>query len=180
MNAGGQPSREDRGAREAIVPGDRHSFLVEAGGQPVEEIGPVHVVLDVLLARPHDLDGTVDLLGDLDGARDAIGLQPPAEPAADQMVVDHDLVQRQARGLRRRRLGARDGLGADPDLAAVLADMNRAVHRLHRRVREERNLIGRLDLGGGAAIALSTSPMFCATAPGLSVACSSSPTISPC
>ena len=28
--------------------------------------------------------------------------------------------------------------------------MNRAVHRLHRRVREERNLVGRLDLGGGA------------------------------
>ncbi len=28
--------------------------------------------------------------------------------------------------------------------------MNRAVHRLHRRVREERNLVGRLDLGDGA------------------------------
>ena len=77
-------------------------------------------------------------------------LQPPAEAAADQMIVDDDLVQRQAGGLRRRRLGARDGLAADPDLAAVLADMDRAVHRLHRRVREERNLVGRLDLGGGA------------------------------
>ena len=47
-------------------------------------------------------------------------------------------------------LGARDRLIADPDLAAVLADMDRAVHRLHCRVREERNLVGRVDLGGGA------------------------------
>ena len=90
------------------------------------------------------------MLGDLDGASDAVDLEPPAEAAADQMIVDDDLVQRQAGGLRRRRLGAREGLGADPDFAAVLADMNRAVHRLHRRVREERNLVGRLDLGGGA------------------------------
>ena len=28
--------------------------------------------------------------------------------------------------------------------------MNRAIHRLHRGVRKERNLIDRLDLGGGA------------------------------
>ena len=76
--------------------------------------------------------------------------EPPAEAAADQMIVDDDLVQRQARGLRRRRLGARHRLAADPDLAAVLADMNRAVHRLHRGVREERNLVDRLDLGDGA------------------------------
>ena len=57
--------------------------------------------------------------------------------------------KRQTGGLRRGRLGPREGLGADPDFAAVLADMDRAVHRLHRRVREERNLIGRLDLGHG-------------------------------
>ena len=107
-------------------------------------------MLDVFLARPHDLDRTVDVLGDLDGASDAVGLEPAAEAAADQMIVHDDLVQRQAGGLRRGRLGAREGLGADPDFAAVLAHMNRAVHRLHGRVREERNVIGRLDLGGGA------------------------------
>ena len=52
--------------------------------------------------------------------------------------------------LRGRRLGAREGLAADPDFAAVLADMNGAVHRLHGGVREERDLVGRLDLGDGA------------------------------
>ena len=96
------------------------------------------------------LTGPSTCLRDLDGANDAVDLQPPAKAAADQMIVDHDLVQRQACGLRRRRLGARDDLAADPDFAAVLADMNRAVHRLHGRVREERNLVGRLDLGDGA------------------------------
>jgi hypothetical protein len=92
-------------------------------------------VLDVFLAGPHDLHGTVDVLRDLDGANDAINFQPPAEAAPDQMIVDHDLVQRQAGGLRCRRLGSRGDLVADPDLAAVLADMDRAVHRLHRRMR---------------------------------------------
>ncbi len=90
------------------------------------------------------------MLRDLDGANDAIGLEPPSEAAADEMIVDDDLVQRQARDFRRRRLDARDGLAADPDFAAVLADVNRAVHRLHGRVREKRDLVSRLDLGDGA------------------------------
>ena len=125
-------------------------FLIETGGHPVEEAGPIHIVLDIFLAGPDDLDGTIDVLGDLDRADDAIDLQPPAEATADQMVVDHNLVQRQAGGLRCRRLGSREDLAADPDFAAVRADVNRAVHRLHRGVREERHLVNRLDLGDGA------------------------------
>ena len=130
-----------------MVPGDRHSLVVETSRYPVEESGPVHIVLDVFLAGPDDLDRTVDMLRDLDGASDTIDLQPPAKAAANQMVVHDDLVQRQARDLCGSRLGARDDLVADPDFAAVLADMRRAVHRLHCRVREERDLVGRLDLG---------------------------------
>ena len=49
---------------------------------------------------------------------DAVGLQPPAEAAADQMIVDDDLLERQAGGLCGHRLDARDRLGADPDFAA--------------------------------------------------------------
>src|SRR4030081_1382839 len=45
------------------------------------------------------------------------------------------------------RVGSRHDLAADPDFAAVLAHMRRAVHRLHGCMREERNLVGRLDLG---------------------------------
>src|SRR5438876_11272917 len=113
-----------------MLPGDRLSRRIETGGQAVEEIGPVHIVLDVFLAGPYDLDGAIDLFGDLDGAGDAVDLQPPAESAADQVIVDHHLVQGQLGGLRRRRLDPRNDLVADPDFAAVLADLNRAVHRL--------------------------------------------------
>jgi hypothetical protein len=89
------------------------------------------------------------MLRDLDGANDTVDLQPPAKATADEMIVDHHLVQRQDGDFRSGRLGARDGLVADPNFAAVLADMDRAVHRLHCGVREERNLIDRLDLGDG-------------------------------
>src|SRR5713101_8115771 len=119
-----------------MYPGDRLSLFVEPGRKPVKEIWPVHVVLDIFLACPHDLDRTVDVLGDLDGATDAIDLQPPAESAAEQMIVDDDLLQRDARSLCRRRLDARQDLAADPHFALVLANTNRAVHRLHGGVRQ--------------------------------------------
>src|ERR1700730_15967896 len=114
-----------------MAPRDRPSLFVQTGGDSVEEIGPVHIVLDVFLAGPDDLDRTVDVPGDLDGASDAIDLQPTTEAATDQMITDHDLVQRQTRGLRRRRLGSCEDLVTDPDLAAVPADMKRAVPPLH-------------------------------------------------
>src|ERR1700719_2015548 len=109
-----------------MVPGNRHSLLIETGRNSIEEIGPVHVVLDVFLARPDDFDGAVEMLRDVDGADDAVDLEPPAKAAADQMIVDHDLVQRQAGGLRCRGLGSRGDLRADPEFAAVLAYVNRA------------------------------------------------------
>jgi hypothetical protein len=107
-------------------------------------------VLDILLTGPHDFHGAVDVFGDLDRAGGTVGLEPAAKPAADQMIVDHDLVHRQAGGFCCRGLDARNGLRADPDFAGVVADVGRAVHRLDGRVREEWNLVGRLDLGDGA------------------------------
>src|SRR5258708_36767873 len=113
-----------------MLPGHRCSFFIEAGGQPVKEGRPVHVVLDIFLARPHDFDWAVNVFSDLDSADDAIDLQPAAKAAADQVVVDPDLVQRQASGLCRRHLCPPEYLVAAPDLPAVLPAINRAVHRL--------------------------------------------------
>jgi hypothetical protein len=107
-------------------------------------------VLDILLARPHHLHRTVDLLRDLNGADRTVSLEPPAKAAADQMIVDDDLLGRQTRRLCGHPLQPRHGLAADPDFAFILAKMHRAVHRLHRRMREERHLVARLDLGRGA------------------------------
>ena len=107
-------------------------------------------MLDIFLAGPDDLHGAVDVLRDLNGTRDAVAFEPAPEAAPDEMVVDHDLVQRQSRNFRRRRLGSRDGLGADPNVATILADMDRAVHRLQCGVRQKRDLVDRVNSGGGA------------------------------
>src|SRR5713101_1596087 len=109
-----------------MVPGNRHSLVIETRGNAVEETGPIHVVLDIFLAGPNDLHRTVYLHSDLNSAGDAVNLQPATEAAADQVIVNHDLVQRQSGGFCGGGLGSRDDLVADPDFAAVLADMNRA------------------------------------------------------
>src|SRR5262245_15611758 len=131
LEEGREESRDDRGSGEAIAPGDRHALLVETGRQAIDEERPVHVVLNVLLARPDDLDGSLDLERDLDGTGDAVDLQAAPEPAAEQMIVHNDLVQGQAGGLCCHRLSPTEYLGADPDFAAILAGVHRAVHRLH-------------------------------------------------
>ena len=75
----------------------------------------------------------------------AVDFEPAAEAAAEKVVVDLDRILRQAGDLGDRGLGQGRRLGADPDVAAVLADMNGAVHRLHRRMRQERQLIDGVD-----------------------------------
>jgi hypothetical protein len=49
-----------------MVPRDRSSRLVETRRYPIVVAGSVYIVLDVLLAAPAHLDGTVDLLGNFD------------------------------------------------------------------------------------------------------------------
>src|SRR5882762_4555623 len=62
------------------------------------------------------------------------------------MVVDHDLLEREPGDRGRRGLRAAQHLRAGPYLASVLPHVDRAVHRLHRDVRQERRLIYRFDL----------------------------------
>ena len=82
-----QPARKDRGRGDTMAPGNRHALSVEAGGEPVVVVGPVDVVLDVFFAGPNHLDRTIDLLGDLHRLGDEIHLEPPAEAAAEQVVM---------------------------------------------------------------------------------------------
>jgi hypothetical protein len=81
------------------------------------------------------------LLRNLDGKNATVDIQPSAEAAAEQMIVDLDRILRQAGELSNHGLGQGRCLGADPDVAAILAEMDGAVHRLHRRMGEERELI---------------------------------------
>ncbi len=154
-------------------------FCVEPGGEPVEPVGPVHVVLDVFLAGPHDLHRAVDLLRDLHRANDAVDFQPPAEAAADQVIVDAPPSRAAVRQLcgrrpaRARSPGCRPRFRSRPGGHEPCSSSAPCVG-----VREERNLVDRVDLAWRRRpCACSASPMFCATAPGPRVACSSSAAI---
>src|SRR5215813_7660880 len=122
-------------------PSNRLAGSIKPRRQTIEIVRPIHIVLDVLLAAPDHLHRTIDVLGDLDGQHRAIGLQPSAEATANQMIVNFDRILWQAGEFGHQRLRERRRLCPDPNVATILLQMNGAVHRLHRRMGQERHLI---------------------------------------
>src|SRR5881409_565507 len=120
------------------------------GRDAIIVIRPVHVVLDVFLAAPEHLHRAGDLFRDLHGPGDEIHLEPPAEAAAQEMVVHPDLGLRQPGHFGGGVLSEGRDLGSHPDVAGVAAHVDGTVHRLHGGVCEERLLVDRLDLLCGA------------------------------
>ena len=101
--------------------------------------------------RDHvSLTGAADGLRDLDRLAHVVRRGAAPEAAAHVERVHLDLVGLEARhalrDLERRCLPLR----RRPHVAAVRANVRRAVERLHRRVREERDLVHRVDLLRGA------------------------------
>src|SRR5262245_27139336 len=141
---------DDGRTGDAMRPGDRLALRVHARAEAIVVIRPIHVVLDVFLSRPDHLDRPGHVLRDLNGTDAAIVLEAPAEPAAQQVPVDAYLLPLQAGHLHDGRLREPRDLRPDPDVAGFLRQVHGAVHGLHRRVREERLLVDRLDLPGGA------------------------------
>jgi len=117
-----------------MCPGNRLAGRIKSGRLPIEIVRPIHIVLDVFLAAPDHLHRTIDVLGDLDGQHRAIGLQPPAEAAANQMIVNFDRILWQAGEFDHQSLRDRRRLCPDPDVATMLLQINGAVHRLRRRM----------------------------------------------
>src|SRR5215469_125477 len=138
-----------------MTPGDRHAGRIQSRRETIEPVRPVHVMLDVFFAGPDDLYRTLHVHGDLDRAGYPVVLQAATKPAANQVIVDHNLVERQPRGLCSRRLRPRADLSSDPHLAAVASSMHGAVHWFHRRVSKKWQLIDRLDLVDGPFHGLS-------------------------
>src|ERR1700724_3816591 len=124
---GGNKPGHHRRAAYPMVPRDRSSRLVETRRNPIVVVGSVYIVLDVLLAAPDHLDGTVDLLGNFDREKGTIWLKPTAEASTQILIVDHNGLLRHSSERRDRRL--RDGgqLRADPDFAYVLPIWHRAI-----------------------------------------------------
>src|SRR3984957_4595419 len=146
-----KPARHDRRAADLVLPAD--DFAVGQGrGDGVAIDRTKNIMLDVFFAGPHDLDGAIDLLGYAHGRDHHVGLELAAKTAAEQVVVDDYLLDRQPRRLRRLRLHAGHDLRAGPDLASIGRDVNRGVDRFHRRVREKRQFVSRLQpVAGGEA-----------------------------
>ncbi len=142
---------------------------VDARAQAVVVVRPIHVVLDVLLARPDHLDRPVHLLRDLHGAHRAVELESAAEAAAQQVIVDAHLLALQAGQLHDGGLRDARDLRADPDVAAVLASCapcsssapsSRAPETAARRRRR--------SSCAARAMAAAASPSWRATTPGFS------------
>ena len=145
LDPGRAVARDDGRAGDAMRPGHGLALRVHARADAVVVIRPVHVVLDVFLARPDHLHRPAHVLRDLHGAHGAVELEAAAESAAEQVIVDAHLLALQAGELHDGRLRDARNLRADPDVAAFLRQVHGAVHRLHRRVREERLLVDRVD-----------------------------------
>ncbi len=101
----------------------------------------IHVVSGVFLAQPGQLDRIVDLRSDGHGLVDEVHLQSPTEGAADELVVDDDLLCRPAGGLGCCRLCAYRHLRSDPELHGIRANLGHTGHGLQRRVGEEGHLV---------------------------------------
>ncbi len=108
-------------------------------------------MLNIFLAGPDDLDRPLDLLRNADGLGHIVMLEPPAEAAAQEIVVHDHFLERQAGDLGCGRLGSTLHLRAGPHLAPILPDVDGAAERLHCGVREEGRLVDRVNLPGRSA-----------------------------
>jgi len=86
-------------------------------------------------------------------------LQTPAEAAADELIVQDDLVERQAVTLAAIACARDWTLRAGPDFAPARRHVHGAIDRLQRRMRQERKLEMRFDrLSVGDGFAASRRP----------------------
>ena len=130
---------------------DQIACGVEPGRQLALRDRPVEVVRLILLATPDHLDRHVgELLGNLDRLVDIIlRAAAPAEAAAEVMPVNFTFIERNAGGFGQgcqRRLQI---LRRNPGIGLVGREFYRAVHHLHRGVREEGRRVDRIDLRRG-------------------------------
>ena len=128
----------------------------------------VEVVRHVVFARPDQLHWRAHCLGDLDRLRHVVEVDPPAEAAAEEGGLHGDLRGLEARDRRRHALSQLLELDRANEQRRVLPHVGGEVHRLERRMRQERQLVVRLDRLRGAlhaglhvALPLDHGPRLC-------------------
>src|SRR3989475_10325944 len=145
LECGRRVTRDDRRAHDPVGPRDRSAAGIQPGGHAVVIVGTIKFVLHILFARPHPFHRALHVLPDAHGLGHIVVLEPPTESPAQQVVVHHHLLERQARHPGGGRLCPGERLRAGPDLAAVPPHVDSAVHRLHGGVGQERDLVHLVD-----------------------------------
>src|ERR1700730_4791150 len=110
-------TREHGRAVETMLPGYGISADIQSGRHPVQVVGSVHVMLNILFPAPDHLHRSIHLLRDPDRKKVAIGLETPAKTAPEVLVVNSDRILGQAGQLGNLYLGQSRDLCSDPDIA---------------------------------------------------------------
>ena len=127
------------------------SLRAERRHELVVTEGPEEVVLQVVRARPHELDRPAGQLGDERRLGDEVVGQAPPESAARARHLDADRRARDAGHRVHRARGAGRLLQGRDDSRPVRLHVDERAGRLERRVAHERDAVARLDDLGGVA-----------------------------
>jgi hypothetical protein len=111
---------------------------------------PIATHAHVLLPRPDHLHRHIELLRNLHSFARHIRRTAPAEAAAEEAVVDVDVLRRHAGDLRNSRNQAIRALRAEPQIDAIGAHLGGAIERLHARVRKIWDTIVGIHRAGGS------------------------------
>ncbi len=131
-----KPARDHGGPSNAMRPADDLAVLDRSRNRVVID-GPINVVLGVFFALPRHFERSIDVHSNASGADRHVLIKPATEATTNVEVVDGHFLDRQSDGLGDILLHTSNNLSSDPDFAGVLCVVNRAVQRLHCRVRKE-------------------------------------------
>ena len=109
--------------------------------------GPVHIVLEVLLTRPDQLDRLANGLSNLDRLTNIVLLDLATETAAEEGRVNRDRTRIQPGDGLDRRNAELLTLGRSPNLARGRRHRGGAVQDLHTGMGQEGQIVGHVDLG---------------------------------
>src|SRR5581483_1294968 len=108
----------------------------------------VEVVGHIILAGPHELHGTADLLRNLRRLRGEIGHITAPESSAHVGGMHSNFLGLEAENLRDCSLHPIGRLSGSPDFGLASARMHGDIHRFHGGVRQQWKLVNYVDLLG--------------------------------
>ncbi len=142
----GSEDRGDARRHRAVQPSYRLAVRVEPRLQPLHRHRVEEAVVQVVLAREGHLHRTpVHGLRQDRRLAHKVGLRLAAEAAAQERVVDGHLLERDPEALREVALGRLRRLRAAPHLDGIRRHARGAARGLHRRLRQMRDVVLRLD-----------------------------------